>query len=131
MGYCISFIPYLGRGTNIDPSLGLGGSVLYDLVSLLPKGPRYEIYFDNFCTSLALLKKLKSDDNGGTGATTQNRTQKCPLKSVQAMKTKGRGNFDFKVDADNHIILLRWDDNSIVTMASNVPGGNPVQKAHR
>ena len=46
------------------------------------------------------------------------------------MKTKERGNFDFKLDADN-LIILRWNDNSIVTMVSNVRGIYPVQKANR
>ena len=56
---------------------------------------------------------------------------KCPLKSIQAMKTKDRGNCNLNLDADNHIILVQWNDNSIITMASNITGVYPVQKAHR
>ena len=35
-GYCIQFKPYLGLGTDLDPSFGLGGSVVNALASILP-----------------------------------------------------------------------------------------------
>ena len=130
LGYCISFIPYQGKGTHIHPSLGLGGSVVYNLVSLLPKGPRYEIYFDNFFTSL-LLSKITESGFGGTGTIRLNRIEDCPLKSVPAMKKTARGSYDYKLDSNNNIIVVRWNDNIIVTLASNITGVQPLQKAKR
>ena len=131
LGYCISFIPYQGKDTHIHPSLGLGGRVVYNLVSLLQKGPRYEIYFDNFFMSLSLLSKLTESGFGGTGTISLNRIEDCPLKSVPAMKKTAWGSYDYKLDSDNNIIVVRWNDNSIVTLASNITGVQPLQTDKR
>ena len=49
--------------------LGLGGSVVVDLVKSLPGGPKYSLYFDNFLTSLRLLDHLTELNIGATRVT--------------------------------------------------------------
>ena len=56
LGYCIQFEPYQGAGVT-DSSLGLGGSVIVDLMVELPEA-KYQLFFDNFFTSIRLLNTL-------------------------------------------------------------------------
>ena len=51
------------------------------------------------------------------------RIMKCPLIDVKVMKKKERGSFDFR--CDEKVEIVRWNDNSVVTIGSNVePIGN-------
>ncbi|KAK6173089.1 hypothetical protein SNE40_016615 [Patella caerulea] len=58
-GYLIQYNPYRGVGTDdIRPELGMGGSVVVDLLCKLP-AKCYNVYFDNLFTSLPLIETLK------------------------------------------------------------------------
>ena len=59
LGYCIQLDPYQGADVRVS-ELGLGGSVVLNLVQALPAG-KCSLFFDNFFTSLPLLEKLTSD----------------------------------------------------------------------
>ena len=85
LGYIVQCEPYQGGGTQIDSDLGLGGSVVMDLISELPKR-NYVIYIDNYFASLRLLQKLKGDGIACTGTIRANRVEKAPLKPVEKMK---------------------------------------------
>ena len=132
-GYLVYFIPYQGSKTAPLPDqlrLGLGASVVLTLISHLPKDfNSYSIYFDNFFTGLPLLDELTKLGHKGTGTIRENRTEKCPLESTKAMKKKPRGTMSMRT-SDN-LALVRWHDNSIVTIASNCYGCNPVIKVDR
>jgi DNA excision repair protein ERCC-6 len=129
VGYCIQFEPYQGRGVT-DPQLGLGGSVVVDLIAELPPA-RYSLYFDNFFTSLKLLDKLSEMSIGGTGTIRVNRIEKCPLTAAETLKKSPRGSSDFRYDQKSGILIVRWNDNSVVTIASNCHGVEPLGQAHR
>ena len=75
--------------------------------------------------------KSRKVDLGGTGTIRLNRIEDCPLKSVPAMKKTVRGSYNYKLDSHNNIIVVRRNDNSIVTLASNITGVQPLQKAKR
>jgi len=47
------------------------------------------------------------------------------------MKKKDRGHIDHRYDKRGKVIVIRWHDNSPVTIASNVYGVQPVDKAKR
>ena len=47
------------------------------------------------------------------------------------MKKKDRGHIDHRYDQAGKVIVIRWHDNSPVTIASNVYGVQPVDKAKR
>ena len=127
-GYCIVFIPYVGKGLQIDKELGLGGSVVVELVSKLPENG-YDVYFDNFFTSTKLLSELSRRGIRGTGTCRSNRTQKCPLATD--LKKKPRGSYDYMSDPSSNLLVCQWHDNNLVTMASNCHGIAPLQKAER
>ncbi|KAK3881610.1 hypothetical protein Pcinc_011466 [Petrolisthes cinctipes] len=110
--------------------LGLGASVVLSFASHLPKDFKsYSIYFDNFFTGLPLLDELTKLGHKGTGTIRENRTEKCPLETTQVMKKKSRGTMNMRT-SDN-IAIVRWHDNSIVTLASNCNGCQPVTKVDR
>ena len=130
-GYLIQAEPYQGANTgdNIE-GLGMGGSVVADLISELPHS-NFSLFFDNLFTSLPLMDYLSEVAFGGTGTIRLNRTEKAPLQEPASMKKKSRGSFEQKTDKDAGITLVRWNDNSIVTMASNCLGVAPLKTARR
>ncbi|KAF9410214.1 hypothetical protein HW555_010651 [Spodoptera exigua] len=86
LGYLIYGELYQGASTgNTHPELGVGASVVLDLISKLPQGS-YSFYFDNFFTSLPLLEELQKMGHDGTGTIRANRTEKAPLKDPKEMK---------------------------------------------
>lgn len=131
LGYLVQFQAYQGKGSVTNQELGLGGSVVVDLINSLPEGPKYKLFFDNFFTSLRLLDHLTDHGFGATGTLRANRTDKCPLITPAAMKKKDRGHIDHRYDQTGKVIVIRWHDNSPVTIASNVYGVQPVDKAKR
>lgn len=128
-GYCIQLDPYQGAGTT-DPQLGLGGSVVIKLASSLPVD-NYLLYFDNYFTSLNLLQKLADKNFNATGTVRVNRIEKCPLIPVDKMKKMSRGSYDYRLDKTSGVLVTRWNDNSVVTIASNCHGIEPIGKAAR
>jgi hypothetical protein len=109
----------------------MGGSVVIDLLSELPSGLSYHLYFDNLFTSLKLLDELSLRGIAATGTIRVNRVEKCPLTDPKQMKKFARGHYDYRLDKSSNIMLVRWHDNSVVTMASNCHGVNPIGKVKR
>ncbi|KFM62613.1 PiggyBac transposable element-derived protein 3, partial [Stegodyphus mimosarum] len=76
----------------------------------------YTLYFDNFFTSIDLLKSLCEQGFRATGTIRENRiNHECPLEESKSMRKKERGTSDFAFD---EIFLVRWNDNSTVTVAT-------------
>ena len=133
-GYCIQFMPYLGAGSDGDPVLGLGGSVVDKLVSYLPDqdGSKYHLVMDNFFTSVKLLKHLKKKNVFATGTIRTNRTEKAaPLQDIKVMEKKPKGTYEVVVDVNSDLAVVRWKDNKVVTVASTYSGAAPIGKAKR
>lgn len=132
-GYLITFEPYQGAKSAQLPfqeEYGLGAAVILELESRLPKHlSPYNFYFDNFFTSFELLHVLSTHNNGGTGTIRENRLRQCPLTQTKLLKKEKRGSFSFKVE--KNLLVLKWHDNSVVTLASNCHGVTPVQKVDR
>ena len=107
----------------------MGGAVVLDLISELPENKQYDLYFDNLFTSLPLMDELTKRRIGGTGTIRNNRIEKCPLEDIKSIKKKRRGTFDFQ--NSKNLKMVRWNDNSVVTFASNQHGIEPVAQAKR
>ena len=75
----------------------------------------YDIYFDNLFTSLHKLGEFQCTC---TGMTRENWCKRCRLVSVAAMKKKSRVSIDYVTKNENNIMLCRWMDNSVVTIAT-------------
>src|SRR6218665_3522961 len=116
-----------GSVTKFGASTRVSGT-LYSVIRtkvkvryLLKKLPKlnYCLYIDNYFTSLKLLDQLRRDNIATVGTVHSNRIEKCPLKDASQMKKVDRGFYDFRTDATSGTIVVRWKDNSVVTIASN------------
>lgn len=97
-GYLFRFIPY--GGASIEKSdLGLGAVVVLKLMSVIENPSR--LFFDNVFSSYKLFSF-------------------CPLEASNIIRKKNRGSYDFVFDSKAEVALVRWNDNSIVTMISNM-----------
>lgn len=131
-GYLIQGEPYQGASTSYDiPELGIGGSVVMDLISELPKDQKYDLYFDNLFTSLPLLDRLAVEGFGATGTMRINRTKKAPLKNPKDLLKTARGSHYFVQDETSGSVIVQWHDSKIVTIASNCHSVQPLGQARR
>ena len=130
LGYLLQCDPYQGKDSYLDRQFGLGGSVVRFLLSKLPK-LNYCVYIDNYFTSLRLLDQLRRDNVAAVGTIRANRIENCPVKDVQLMKKVERGNYDQRTDKSTGTTVVRWQDNSVVTIASNTFGITPLGQAKR
>ena len=132
LGYLIQCEPYQGACTgNTIPHLGVGGSVVCDLISELNPNIKHNLYMDNFFTSLKLLDHLSSLGYGATGTIRSNRIEKAPIEDPKLIKKHERGYSCSLVDTTSNILLCSWNDNNVVTMASNCHTVEPMKKVKR
>lgn len=89
------------------------------------------LYFDNFFTSLCLLQQLSDRDISATGTVRVNRVENCPIMPVDKCKKSARGTYDYRLDSQSSTIVVRWNDSSVVTLASNCHGLEPIGSAQR
>lgn len=129
-GYMFQFQPYGGKSEKTRP-LGLGAQVVLDFVNLIPDPKKHLIFFDNFFSSYSLLQELKKIGCFATGTIRDNRTAKCPIENVKHIAKQARGTYEYAYDENNEICVVRWNDNSVVTVASNSFGPEPIKKAKR
>ncbi|XP_065313258.1 piggyBac transposable element-derived protein 3-like [Gordionus sp. m RMFG-2023] len=116
-GYVFSFDIYQGKSEN-KYEYGLGGKVIIKLLKALQKPNYHKIYFDNFFTSFKLLSYLKQMGYFATGTVRDNRIEHCPVESIKVVAKKERGYYDYRFEKLNEIFVVRWNDNSVVTVAS-------------
>ncbi|KAK0065232.1 piggyBac transposable element-derived protein 3 [Biomphalaria pfeifferi] len=82
--YLIQAVPYQGASTGKTiPELGMGGSVVMDLISELPRSTKYNLYFDNLFISLSLMDRLTKEGFGATGTLRSIRTEKASKSNVK------------------------------------------------
>lgn len=83
-GYIAWFDPYQGADpTSSGKSLGLGAKVVSEFCNVIQKRHpkiKFHVYFDNFFTSLDLLRQLNDQNLHATGTIRSNRLKNCPLK---------------------------------------------------
>ena len=130
-GYCVTFQPYQGAADKQrDAHLGLGGTVVMRLLENLPTYP-YHIFVDNFFSTLELFEAAPAKGCGITGTIRANRVQQCPFPTTDEFKKLERGAMTHFKDKTSGIVLVRWHDNSIVTVGSTVYGVTPTVDATR
>nr|CAH7753302.1 unnamed protein product [Callosobruchus chinensis] len=139
LGYVIWFSAYQGASSDAVNNIyktdyGLGSSVILQYTDILRSKwnhTQFNLYFDNFFTSIHLLDELKKRGFNATGTIRENRILNCPLTNSSLMKKKERGSFDYRLDKDTGIVVCRWHDNSVVTVASNFTRVFPVNSVKR
>ncbi|XP_042143406.1 piggyBac transposable element-derived protein 3 [Ixodes scapularis] len=125
---------YQGKGTGVSAQhshLGLGGSVVMRLVQTMSQGQNLKCFMDNYFSSVKLFLELKEIGILASGTIRANRLLGCQLKTEKQMKTEGRGCTDHKVSKEGDIVLVRWQDNGVVNMASTHVGTGNTGKVKR
>lgn len=65
------------------------------------------------------------------GTIRKNRLMGCTLEEDRDLLRRGRGSFDFHVDNDAKIAVVKWADNKTVTLVSSCASVNPVGQVRR
>ena len=100
-------------------------------MEVLPKGLSYNIFFDNFFTSFRLLKHLNSNNIRATGTANKAKLTQCPIIAPKKLEKKERGYFEKASSSDNSLIIVGWNDNRPVYLASNHIGTVPEANVRR
>ena len=132
-GYLYHLRIYKGKETT-QQALPLGTRVVNTMADVIKTSSlvaKHELYFGNFFTSHQLMKSLASEGIRTTGTVRENRTGGAGklMTDVKTMKKSDRGSFDYRSDGDVHVV--RWNDNSIVNVASNHETHKPLHEVGR
>jgi DNA excision repair protein ERCC-6 len=90
--YMITFKVYNGKDSDRIHQYGLRGDSVLSLINVAgvrAHGGR-KVFFDNYFTSVKILKHLASIGICAAGTVQENRMEKCPLKCKQDMKEERR-----------------------------------------
>ena len=128
--YLIAFDPYQGKTYQCDKVLEKQfekcASTILSILESYSENKKmypYHFYFDNLFNTLPLLAELKNRGNNGTGTLRVNRLDaSCPIPSIATSDKKDRG-FSASVTGTvgpSTIMVTRWKDNAVVTVASTV-----------
>ena len=105
----------------------LGPFAVNFLLEVVENPGCHEVLFDNFFTSVGLLKSLHDQDTKATIRV--NRFNYTPLSAAKSMKKKARGTIE--VCSTNDICPVCWVNNDVVTLASNNLTHEPLQNCSR
>ena len=131
-GVVYDFEVYTGKATQIEGIL-MGGNDAYGLTLTLPLNENYKVFFDNFFSSIALLKLLKKEGLLAVATLRKDRLKDAGkfVKSENELKKSNRGSCDYVVDYNSAITILRWFDNNSVQLISNYVGNGLGEPARR
>ena len=79
----------------------------------------------NFFSSYELLSDLKKKGFRATGTMRKDRVMKRPLIDMKQMKRKERESYDYI--SNGKIEIVRWNNNSVVTLVRNAYSAEPVR----
>ncbi|GLV46810.1 hypothetical protein CBL_20956 [Carabus blaptoides fortunei] len=119
-GYMIASFIYTGKN-EASPyrEFGLGGEVVLELLKLagVPPQKGFKIFFDNYFTSVKLLRHLANEGYCASGTVRQGRMDNCPLPDKKFWNKQKRGFAMFKTS--EQVTIAQWKDNKVVSGASN------------
>lgn len=133
-GMVYDFLVYTGKstfGAEQGPAkeLGLRASVVVELCKTINNPMECVVYFDNFFTTLPLIVHLnESLGLRSLGTIHKNRLKGCHLEDDHKLKRQGRGSFDYRVDNEAKVAIVKWFDNKAVTLASSCAAVSPVKE---
>ena len=97
----------------------LGSKGVFQLLSNVPHPSDNTVFFDNFFICYDLFVNLQRKGFRATGTLRENRAGKPPLPSSEGLKKRPRGHFDYRFETENSILVVKWVDNSVVTIDTN------------
>jgi hypothetical protein len=119
-GYINQFDVYQGKTVHVDAdapvNLGLGGKVVVNFSSSLQRN-NHILFFDNYFSSVFLMKYLKDRGILACGTVRSNRQGLPVLTADKHMK---RGDVDWRVSDD--LLFLKWMDKRSVHLLSTAHG---------
>ena len=116
-GTIYEFFMY-GRKHSADADrCGAEESVLC-LVEELPKHKTFHAYFCNCFSTFPLLIKLHSFGILATTIFRSNRISLCSLTRNNDLKSEGRASFDYRVDLNSSLRVVKYYDNKVVVLGS-------------
>ena len=122
-GMPYNFIAYQGKTTKLPEKynhLGLSGSLVMSLLeNTIHQHCNYRLFFDNYFTSPNLIQELHSKGVYCTGTVRANRVGFFPIKTNAKLVKQGRGAMDGCTSSDEKLCLVKWNDNSLVTILSS------------
>lgn len=131
-GIMYDFLLYEGKGPTVTESTGFqSADFVIKLCETLPKQMNFKLYFDNWFTFLELQLQLKASGIWSVGTIRSNRMRGCTLQSEKELKKQGRGAYDYCVDANSGLSVVRWMDNSAVQLASSHVAVEPLSSIRR
>ena len=93
--------------------------------------PATILFLGNFFTSDDLLVTLQYKGFRATGTLRENRAGRPPIPSSKDLKKKPRGYFDYRFEIENSILVVKWVDNSVVTIGTNYDVVEPLDSVRR
>ncbi|KAK1898005.1 PiggyBac transposable element-derived protein 3 [Dissostichus eleginoides] len=118
-GYMHHMEPYGGSHTLLpETGLGQGPSIVLGLAeqAQVPQGCKF--IHDNLFTSLGLLDEMTKRRYGSSGTMRQNCLFDVPFKPQKEFMKLSRGTSEVLIQGDK--LLVRWKDNNVVTVATNM-----------
>lgn len=133
-GMPYDFFMYQGSTTEVSASnwakFGFCASVVLHFSDrLTDRG--HKLYFDNYFSSYPALEILRDKGINAGGTIRLDRFAHPPLLKENEMKKKGRGFSDSVVSHDGKVVIVKWQDNKSVHLASNFVGIGQTDTAKR
>ncbi|XP_047144588.1 piggyBac transposable element-derived protein 1-like [Hydra vulgaris] len=108
-----------------QPDLKASGNIVLILLQNIPRKRWHKLYFDNWYTSLPLVKLLHTQGNTCLETVRSNRLLNCKMSSDKDMKKDGRGSVElWTTDSDGvELRAIKWFDNRcvILYMRASIP----------
>lgn len=122
-GFTYDFYLYVGKDDSSQntkySSLQKSAEVVARLVETIPGNIGHKLLFDNWFTTLDLIRYLDEEGISSVGTISPNHLQGCPFVANKDLQRPPRGSFDYKIDNNSGICIVKWNDNSIVQLTSN------------
>ena len=116
-GIVYDFFMYGGKHSAGAEKCGAEESVIR-LVDEIPRDQNYQVFFDNWFSTLPLIIRLHAMGILATATFRANRIGGCPFISDKDLKSNGRGSFDFRIDLNSPVRMIKWFDNKAVILGS-------------
>ena len=97
--------------------ISLGERIFKTALEICDNPVNHGVFFDNFFSSYKLLVDLIAKGFRATGTRKNNWIGKCPLADVSNMRKSEKGSYDFR--STSNPVIVRWNDNSVVTITSD------------
>lgn len=124
-GYPYDFIIYQGSNTELSSydsvKYGHGAAVVLHLTKRLSL-QGHTLLFDNFFSTYQLIEILKQRSINAACTIRINRFSNPQFLSDSVLKKQGRGSSDEMISKEGDIVIIKWQDNKSVYLASNYVG---------